>query len=440
MRKRSEIDTRASMYNIYFKTDPEQYLVYNTLWGSIIKIDEEAKECLNNNTFEGLSDEILSMLTQNGFVVDTDETSVFQVFMNRLKYQNNTICFILIPTHRCNMACTYCYQGAGDILVNSMNEENLEKTLKFIKRMATGCLGISISLYGGEPFLESKKILTMLEDLQCYCQGENKSLRVGGTTNGTLLDEDLIIKLKEYLIEDLQITFAGPKRFHDKKRIYKNGVGTYDRLIEVLKLLKKHGVRYHVRVDVDEENYPYIGELLDDLIDKLGKPPRLSIQRISCDLFLNKEQMVRISEISDEHLHELYALADAKGYKTNPIYIGNYRVGCGAIFDNTYVIDPVGDVYKCEAAVGNLDHRLGTISEDGSLININQKAYYKWVLRNPLQFEECRNCEFAPICFAGCALRAYAQFGDIDRPVCYKDQYRANIETYLRDYYPEKWR
>jgi len=430
---------KSSRFNIYYNSKSNKRLVYNTMSDAIISIDNELECCMKNNLFKDINEEYLSMLIQNGFLVNTDETSIFQLNINRLKYSNKFASFILIPTHRCNLNCTYCYQQAGNVLSDTMDTVTVSNIIKYIKKIASGKAGITISLYGGEPLLEPEKLLNIFEELKTYCEKEKKSFKITGTTNGTLLSVDLIEKFKKYPIADIQITFAGPKNIHDAKRMYKNGMGTYDRLVEVVQNLEKHKIDYHLRIDVDNENFSHIGELLDDLKDKLGKPPRISIQKVSCITIFNKECNGQIAEVAEDRMHELYTLANSKGYSTNPITLGNSRIGCGAIFDGTYTIAPNGDIYKCCSSVGIAEHRLGTIADDGTLRDINQEAYCKWTLRNPLQFEECLPCEFAPMCFAGCALHAYNKFGDINNPICSKEQYRNNIEAYLKNYYQDKW-
>ncbi|OPX80219.1 MAG: pyrroloquinoline quinone biosynthesis protein PqqE [Methanosaeta sp. PtaB.Bin039] len=430
---------RSSRFNIYYNSGPNRYLVYNTMNDAIIRIDDELENCMRNNSFEDVNEEYLSMLMQNGFVTSIDETSIFQLNINRLKYSGSLASFILIPTHRCNLNCTYCYQQSGTILTDTMDESTVLKVIKYIKRMAAKKTGITISLYGGEPLLEPDILLTIFKELKKYCDTEKKSLKITGATNGTLLSENLMEKFKIYHVNDIQITFAGPKSVHDVKRAYKNGSGTYDRLIEVIRNLEKHKIDYRLRIDVDKENFSHIGELLDDLKDKLGKAPRISIQKVSCITVFNKHCDKQVAEVSEERMHELYSLAILKGYSTNTIALANSRIGCGAIFDDTYTIAPNGDIYKCCSSVGIPEHRLGTIAEDGTLKDVNQEAYCKWALRNPLQFDECRSCEFAPMCFAGCAFHAYNKFGDINVPICNKEQYQDNIKTYLKDHYLNKW-
>ncbi|OPX78142.1 MAG: pyrroloquinoline quinone biosynthesis protein PqqE [Methanosaeta sp. PtaB.Bin039] len=428
-----------SRYNIYFKTDSDKYLVYNTLSDAIIRIDGCTKRILNHGEFNQLDNDTLEKLYQNGFLVDIDDRIIFRSLINKWKHQNNTYLFKIIFTHKCNMACKYCYQGSGEVLTDSMDQDTLECVIKFIKKKSAGCRILKIALYGGEPFLEKEKILYLLDDLNEYCCKENKYLEISGSTNGSILGEDLIIKLKKYPIDSLQITFAGNRVDHDTRRIFKDATGSYDKLIGVLNNLELYKIKYHVRVDVDKENFPGIGELLDDLKEKIGRPPQLSIQKIIYDPVFNKDLPSRILEMSDEHLHELYTLATLKGYDVKPKQLGNIKAGCGAIYENAFAIDPHGDVYKCAAVAGILDQRLGCIDCNGNLTKINQEIYYKWLLRNPLQFEECFDCEFAPICFAGCSFQAYAQFGDIDHPICHKDQYMSNIETNLRISYPAMW-
>ena len=88
---------RSSRFNIYYNSGPNRYLVYNTMNDAIIRIDDELENFMRNNSFEDVNEEYLSMLMQNGFVTSIDETSIFQLNINRLKYSGSLASFILIP-------------------------------------------------------------------------------------------------------------------------------------------------------------------------------------------------------------------------------------------------------------------------------------------------------------------------------------------------------
>jgi uncharacterized protein len=62
-------------------------------------------------------------------------------------------------------------------------------------------------------------------------------------TNGTLLDRD---KIKYFIDSDvsLQISLDGPKEIQDQFRVYKNGRGSFDRIMRNLRLIREMDAKY----------------------------------------------------------------------------------------------------------------------------------------------------------------------------------------------------
>ena len=94
-------------------------------------------------------------------------------------------------------------------------------------------------------------------------------------SNGTLITEDLVKKLSDYKISFLQISLAGSKEAHDKKRVFKNGEGSYEKTINAIKLSLKSKIPLVVAVNVDKDNKDTMGELLNDLINRGLKGVRI---------------------------------------------------------------------------------------------------------------------------------------------------------------------
>jgi uncharacterized protein len=254
-------------------------------------------------------------------------------------------------------------------------------------------------------------------------------------SNGTLVTEEIAETLKKYNCY-VQLTLAGPKSIHDKKRIDKKGNSTYDKIINAMSLFKENGTGFHVRIDVDKDNHDSIDLLLDDLKEKGLGGIFIMISSIEKDACY-KEIDYDTDKAGLASLARLSKMVYDKGFKTNPLHIHNFVQGCGALHDNFFTIDPKGDIYKCYAAPYYSEHRLGTIDENGELIHINYDAYCKWTLRDPLRIEECRTCTFSPVCGGGCALAAYKRKGDINAPGCAEKNVGEIIRMYIMQNCPE---
>ena len=96
----------------------------------------------------------------------------------------------LVLTERCNLRCPYCYvpqqeDGAG----RAMSEEvALAAVDRFLDRAPAG-KELSISFFGGEPFLERG----LMERVVDHARSRRpEGLTFSAPTNGTLLDDDAL--------------------------------------------------------------------------------------------------------------------------------------------------------------------------------------------------------------------------------------------------------
>ncbi len=429
---------KESVYNVYLLDEKEkECLVFNTMHRSIVQVDEDVYTFIKDGRIDEIDDEVMTILMGGGIVVpdNMNEKDMLKIIFNRAKYDSKSIGFTIIPTHLCNLACKYCYQGHGDILSQTMDEKTLRKTIEFIKKNAAGRKSFGVNLYGGEPLLAVDTDFKMLEELQAFADEQGMRFSVTVTTNGTLFTEEIVKKFKDYN-HQIQITLCGPKEYHDNIRVDKKGNGTYETLMNVLKLFKKYNMSFHIRVDVDKKNYTMIRSLLDDLTERGFGGTYLGFCPIGKEICYGQMEL-NTEEADPADLARLAKLAFDMGFRTNPIYISNFIEGCSALMDGYLAIDPKGDVYKCLAAPNYTEHRFGTINEVGNLIDMNYDAYCKWTLRDPLLIEECVDCKFSPICAGGCTLNAYSMHGDINTPGCEKKELGEIVRTYIMLRYPE---
>lgn len=428
---------KESVYNIYFLDKKEKnVLVYNIMHRSIARTDDGVYNLMRNNQIDHIDDDVLEVLKNEGFVVDDNlnELDLLKVKFNRVKYAAATRGFTVIPTHACNLACKYCYQGHGDVLSSTMNEETVKRTIEFIKKNAMGCKNLDLNFYGGEPLLFPNIIFNILEELKQFTDENNIQFSVSFTSNCTLLTEEIIEKLKDYKYR-VQVTLCGPKEIHDTVRVDKKGNGTYEKLMDVIKLLKKHDIAFHIRVDVDQDNYDTIKSLLEDLKKRGFEGLYIGFCPISEDICYTEIER-DVKKVDVIALTRLSKMANDMGFKTNPFYIHNYIEKCSALLDNFLAIDPKGDVYKCIAASNYAEHKFGTLNENGDLVDINYEAYCAWTLRDPLLIEECVECKFSPLCGGGCALVAYGKHGSVNTPACEEKDLGEILRMFVMLKYP----
>jgi uncharacterized protein len=147
----------------------------------------------------------------------------------------------------CNLNCSYCYYiSKGDLLHTNNHWRMPDEVLEtFIKQYIEGqnYKEVIFSWQGGEPTLLGLDFFRKVIELEkkyapSYVRCENDL-----QTNGVLLNDEWCRFLKEnnFLVG---LSIDGPRDLHDYYRKDKNGKGTFDRVFNASRLLKKHGVRF----------------------------------------------------------------------------------------------------------------------------------------------------------------------------------------------------
>jgi uncharacterized protein len=435
---------KSSNYNFFIPTKEEQtFIAYNSLSGSVSIISKDLKEALAENNLPENND-ALKDLEKTGLAVDDciDEKKVYKYIHNKFKFDNSYQHFCVIITYDCNFRCPYCYQGA-DKSKQPITEEILERIIKFIKKtcLERKAKDMEITLYGGEPFLYPEKCVKLVEETSAWAKENCINFHLSALTNGTLLTKELIGWLGKFKAR-VQIPLDGFKTVHDKYRNYfEKNKGSYEDLMQVFAGFKNSGASIHLRISVTDETYPTIGQMLDDLKNK-------GLQHLQPD-FCYITSFVEACESFSKHclkdselykvLPELWQLSRKKGFKTDVLRPRISPLPCSSIADASYVIDPIGDIYKCWELVIQKEHIAGRILEDGSL---EIKApYYDTLARDPILIEGCKDCKFLPSCSSGCICKAAWNKGTYHAGGCGTVKFLMieQLKAYLLQEYPEKF-
>lgn len=144
----------------------------------------------------------------------------------------------LILTEDCNLRCRYCYEKSFAEFDNGLEKkfkfdfsdpEISEVSLIKLKNFLLKDKEAVLIFYGGEPLLQWKKIMDIIDLLK------DTSIKFRMQTNGILLDVLPIEYLKK--IDKILISLDGDEERTDKNR----GKGTYRKVIENISKIRKEG-------------------------------------------------------------------------------------------------------------------------------------------------------------------------------------------------------
>ena len=144
----------------------------------------------------------------------------------------------LILTHRCNLACGYCY--AGEHHRTDMDPSVLEKAVGLLG--ADGADRAQLGFFGGEPFLgfDEMKRAVRLAEQETAARGQRLVLQV--TTNGSVITDEHVAFAKKHGMH-VTVSIDGVREAHDRNRPRAGGKPSFDQVRAGLRKLIDAGVR-----------------------------------------------------------------------------------------------------------------------------------------------------------------------------------------------------
>jgi uncharacterized protein len=121
----------------------------------------------------------------------------------------------LMVNHQCNLRCSYCYTGAKFSF--PMPKEIATTAINRALASLAPAGHLNLSFFGGEPLLESVRILEWMDFARTRARAEAKQVRFDLSTNGTIKNRDAWSVI---LADDLDLTVScdGLPDVHDRHR------------------------------------------------------------------------------------------------------------------------------------------------------------------------------------------------------------------------------
>ena len=341
----------------------------------------------------------------------------------------------------CNLACKYCYYLEKNKLYPTaqrhlMSDEMLEQfTREYIEAQTMS--QVLFTWHGGEPLLRSIDFYRKALSLQQKYAGGRRIDNVI-QTNGTLLTDEWC----EFFAQNhwlVGISIDGPQPYHDHYRLTAVGKPSWQKVMQGIELLKKHGVEWNAMAVVNAYNtnhplefYRFFkengcqflqftpiverqtrhedGRTLASLADKNEIP--LSEASVTPEQWGNF-----LCAIFDEWVRkdvgkifvEIFDCTLANWMGVSP-GICAYSKECG----HAGVMEHNGDVYSCDHFVFP-EYKLGNI-RDHSLIDMlygKQQQEFSRLKHSSLP-RQCRECDMEFACHGECPKNRFMKdkYGD----------------------------
>ena len=385
-------------------------------------IYEEMKKKYPDITREDVDETLddIQTLIDEGKLFSED---IFEDLAPKMKKKQSVLKAICLHVaHDCNMDCGYCFAGKGEYQGEKglMSLETGKKAMDFLVENSPGRKNLEVDFFGGEPLLNWDVCKQLVEYGRELEKKFDKNFRFTLTTNGLLIDDD-VIEFSKKEMSNVVLSLDGQKATNDNMRKTKNGKGTYDLIIDKFKKLadSRNQQDYYMRGTYTKYNLNFADDLIHmaDLgFKELSMEP--VVAPADAPYALSEDDLPVLMENYEKLSKEMI-----KRYKEgNGFNFYHYNIdltggpciskrisGCGV--GTEYVaITPNGEIYPCHQFVGDDKYLMGTL--DGGIVN--DKVCDEFENCNVYSHKECKDCFAKLYCSGGCAANAYHTTGSVN--------------------------
>lgn len=408
---------KTSKYNFFVEKN-NQYYLFNQLSGALTQVDNDLFYSLKEGNLVNLDDDLKNELSESHFVCDDDlvEENILLCVNRELRYAKDIARITILPTINCNFSCWYCYESHTD---SRMTDDDMEAVFLFCEKIIQNnrLKVFHLDWFGGEPFLYFNELMYPLAlRLKKMCSDNNIFFNHTVTTNGYLINGEIINKINEIGLNTFQITLDGDEFYHNKTRFSYDDKQTYKAIVNNIVLLCRQvpNIQMDVRINYTPKNIGTIDKIAlsfpNDIRDRIAIHPQ--------QVWQFKDDVNTVDDVIKEKMDVFTKV----GYQTQRVMLPHLNCGCYVENSLQYVVNYDLSVYKCTARdFISKKHSIGAISRDGTFqANSN---YYNYFVSSFMENEECLACAFLPSCFGMCIQKKIE--GSI--PTCPKQK----IETSL---------
>jgi len=323
--------------------------------------------------------------------------------------------------HTCNLNCAYCFASQGKYHGQRavMPFEVGKQALDFLVAHSGTRHNLEVDFFGGEPLMNFDVVKRLVTYARAIEQEKGKHFRFTLTTNGMLIDDD-VIDFANREMHNVVLSLDGRKEIHDRYRVDYAGNGSWDRVVPKFQRLvrARGGKNYYMRGTFTHANPDFLADIRTML--DLGFT-ELSMEPVVCPqddpAALTKEDVA----IVKQQYEELAFLMLDRWRQGRPFTFYHYMLdladgpciykrisGCGS--GTEYMaVTPWGDLYPCHQFVGEEAFRLGDVWRGVE----NETVRETFAACNVYARPECRDCWARLYCSGGCAANAWHATGSV---------------------------
>ena len=339
--------------------------------------------------------------------------------------------------HTCNLNCAYCFASQGKYSGDRamMSFEVGKRALDFLVENSKGRRNLEVDFFGGEPLMNFQVVKDLVAYARSIEQAAGKNFRFTLTTNGVLIDDD-VIEFANRECSNVVLSLDGRKEVHDRYRVDYAGNGSWEKIVPKFQKLvnAREGKNYYMRGTFTHLNPDFLKDIetmldlgfnelsMEPVVGPADEPSTLTAE----DLPIVLEQYEKLAQLMLERHRAgkpftfYHYMIDLKG---GPCVYKRIS-GCGS--GTEYMaVTPWGDLYPCHQFVGDEKFKLGDIWQGVT----NHAVQDEFAACNVYTRPECADCWAKLYCSGGCAANAYHATGSVQGVYKYGcDLFRKRME------------
>ena len=324
-------------------------------------------------------------------------------------------------SHMCNMTCSYCFASGGGFGGDPalMSLETGKRVIDFLIENSKGRKKLDIDFFGGEPLLNWNVVKDIVSYARKKERENGKEFRFTLTTNGMLINED-VIEFTTKEMHNVVLSLDGRRKVNDAVRRFPDGRGSYDTVLPKIKKLvdARDGKGYYIRGTYTRDNLDFAKDILHmaDLgFEELSLEP--VVARPGAPLALTNDDLPTLFEQYESLAAEMIRRKkEARGFTfyhykldlTGGPCIYKRLAGCG-VGTEYLAVTPDGDLYPCHQFIGEKSFLMGDIWRGIT----NEKLRDEFAGCGIYSRPECKDCWARLYCSGGCAANAFYDTGSI---------------------------
>ena len=406
---------KLSKYNIIKKIDDKGYLVFNTLYCSLVLIrPSDYEDFININPYNKL----FEVWKKEKLITDLDDE--YSNFLSGKNLDEKMQILTIFTTTACNARCEYCFeQGIKPMIMTRDIAQKI--AYKIIDNIRTNKL--HITWFGGEPLLNTSAIDIITNIVKPFCIKNNIKFTSSIITNGSLINDDITKKMVEkWEIKAIQISFDGIYDDYNNIKKYVDK-SDFNKVVSNIKKLVEAKLNINIRVNFSKQNFSNTIKVIKFFYDNNLFSNKINIYFAPISGETNYVKKSEISKMYDMIFEQLYLYGYLKNIKYFHFNFSMHHCQAGSKY--SYSIFPDGKIAKCQRERPECSSV--SIFDDDFLTELNND----WIAKTGEDSTKvCQNCAILPICGYGCRINNFETVSKMHCSKCYmyKDAFDSIIK------------